>query len=82
MLMKMNVAKMWWLQSIFGRREGGQKPNHLLHCQIIVNSTHIHKHLLDIDRHYSAACQFEKEVLTNNDKTPSLSHFKLSIACI
>lgn len=57
MLTRMNGARMWWPQSISGPRDGNRKRNHLLHSQIIVINTHIHRHLLDTDRHYFAACR-------------------------
>jgi hypothetical protein len=58
MLMKMNEARMSWLQSTFGLQDGSQKRSQLQHSQITVISTP--KHLPDIDMHDFAACKFRE----------------------
>ena len=57
MLMKMNEARMLWLQSTFGLQDGSQKHSQLLHSQITVISTLTHKLPPDIDLDYFAACE-------------------------
>ena len=69
MLMKMNEARMSWLQSSFGLQDGSQKRSQLLHFQITVINTLIHKHPPDIDLHYFLPAKFEKQAVVSNDQT-------------
>lgn len=81
MLMKMNGVRTWWQRSTSGHQDENLKRNHhrLPHSQITVIITR--KHLLDTDRHCSAACDCREAGRCEQRSDAILSHIKHSMAC-